>query len=408
MSFSMRLLLALLIMVVLEIYFVKRVSGSAKILFPSATKKKIKYLIIAVLVLVNMYPLAGIGIRMFASRDFTAPQGVLIDYLLIFPFWVLALTIVQSLFFLLPFDFFKLLLYPFYRKHKEKLKRLEAKFVIILVAAFCIYVPFRVVYDMNAVSVRLVEYQKENLPPELEGFKITLIADIQADRYTDDNRLQHFIDKVNTTDADLVLIAGDVITGSPFYIKTAAEYLSKIKSKYGVYSCVGDHDNWAYRSDNDRSLREITEALKEYDIQMINNQNRTIDIGNSQIGISFITYTYSRKISDGILDNLTNEFNSGKLKIFLTHQPNQKLIDTAIKKNYDLMFAGHTHGGQITMFFPFINPSITHIETRYVKGDFRFDDMLMVVTRGLGMSIAPVRYNSTPEVTVIKLTGKKD
>jgi predicted MPP superfamily phosphohydrolase len=45
-------------------------------------------------------------------------------------------------------------------------------------------------------------------------------------------------------------------------------------------------------------------------------------------------------------------------------------------------------------------------ETKYTKGDFWFGDMLLVVTRGLGMSLAPIRYNSTPEVTLITLEKK--
>ena len=46
------------------------------------------------------------------------------------------------------------------------------------------------------------------------------------------------------------------------------------------------------------------------------------------------------------------------------------------------------------------------METPYVKGDFNFDNMLMIVNRGLGMSIAPLRYNSTPEITLITLRKK--
>ena len=74
-----------------------------------------------------------------------------------------------------------------------------------------------------------------------------------------------------------------------------------------------------------------------------------------------------------------------------------------MKNNYDLFLAGHTHGGQITLVFPFIQLTPTLIETRYIKGDFYFNDMLAIVCGGLGMSLAPVRYNSTPEIVIITL-----
>ena len=85
----------------------------------------------------------------------------------------------------------------------------------------------------------------------------------------------------------------------------------------------------------------------------------------------------------------------------------------ARKNNFDLYLAGHTHGGQISFVFPFVQLTPTLFETTYIQGDFWFDDpdkvgtgMLMIVTRGLGMSIAPLRYNSTPEITLIVLSNK--
>ena len=79
-------------------------------------------------------------------------------------------------------------------------------------------------------------------------------------------------------------------------------------------------------------------------------------------------------------------------------------MNIASSNEYDMYLAGHTHGGQITIFLPFFNLSPTLIETKYVKGDFNFNNMFVYVTRGLGMSIAPLRYNSTPEITLITLS----
>jgi predicted MPP superfamily phosphohydrolase len=103
-------------------------------------------------------------------------------------------------------------------------------------------------------------------------------------------------------------------------------------------------------------------------------------------------------VQQKLLDSLALNLN-GDLKIFLTHQPREHLIEAAKKNNFDLYLCGHTHGGQLSLVFPFIQLTPTLFETKYIRGDFWFDDMLMIVTRGLGMSLAPLRYNSTPEVT---------
>ena len=139
---------------------------------------------------------------------------------------------------------------------------------------------------------------------------------------------------------------------------------------------------------------------------MIDNGRKVIDVDNSEVNITFVTNTYVERISDETLDSLTRLDKDYDLKIFLTHQPRNKFIDAAIRHKYDLLLNGHTHGGQVTFFFPFYNLSATLIETKYVRGDFKFGDMLMIVTRGLGMSLLPLRYNSTPEVTLIVLNRK--
>lgn len=403
-----RVLIGVVVLFLLEYYFTRKVNRVFKTLFPDYSVKKKKIIIYSFLVLLNLYPAILIFNAIYAAitkQSVAFPQNTFADYLLLYPFWVLIILILQVsvLFFFV--DLLKLILYPLYKKHKEKLYRLQVKLFLALTLFFAVYVPARIIYDYNTVDIRSVNYLKKNLPKELDGFKITFISDIQADRYTDEKRLKRYIDKINESNPDLVLIAGDVITSTPDYIETAAKYIGKIKSRYGIYSCVGDHDNWAYRQDYVRSLREIKKSLNDYNIEMPDNELRFIDIDSSRIGITFITNTYVSDVSETTLKNLAGS-NKADFKIFLTHQPQEFLINSATKNNYDLFLAGHTHGGQITLLFPFIQLTPTLFETQFIKGDFYFDNMLAVVCGGLGMSLAPVRYNSTPEIVIITLKNK--
>lgn len=401
----LRVLIGVVVLALLEYYFTRKVNRVFKTLFPEYPRKK-KYIIIySFLALLNLYPLILIFNAIYAAitkQSVAFPQNIFADYLLLYPFWVLIILILQvsALFFFV--DLAKLIFYQIYKKHKLKLYRLQVKIFLVLTILFLVYIPARIIYDYNSVEVRTVDYKKQNLPKELDGFKIAFISDVQADRYTDEKRLTRYVDKINEVNPDIVLIAGDVITSSPDYIETAAKYIGKIKSKHGTYSCIGDHDNWAYRQDYVRSLREVTGALNLYNVEMPDNELRFIQIDSSRIGITFITNTYVSEISETTLQNIASS-NKADFKIFLTHQPQDFLINSAVKNNYDLFLAGHTHGGQITLVFPFIQLTPTLIETRYVKGDFYFNDMLAIVCGGLGMSLAPVRYNSTPEIVIITL-----
>ena len=403
-----RLLIGIAILLIVEFYFIKHVNLAIKLFFPNFYEKKFQLVRKIFLIWMNLYPLVLIIIFTYfaiSGAYVTAPQSRIIDYLLIYPFWTFFILIIQCCLFFLPLDLLKLISYMVLRKTRLNLIKIRSSLLFLIIGFFLFYIPIRIVYDYVGVSVRIIQYEKQILPASLENFKIAFIADIQADHYTDERRLQKFINTVNSLNPDLILIAGDLITTGPDYIELSAREVGKLKAKYGVYSCVGDHDNWAYRKDYVRSLAEVKSALNYHNVQMIDNDIKKIKVDSAEIEITFITNTYVESVSQSVLDSLSTN-SSGNFKIFLTHQPRAKLITAAQKNNFDLLLAGHTHGGQITFVFPFIQLTPTLFETKYIRGDFWFGDMLMVVTRGLGMSLAPIRYNSTPEVTLIVLKNK--
>ncbi|NNG27460.1 MAG: hypothetical protein HKM87_08035, partial [Ignavibacteriaceae bacterium] len=391
-----RLLVGIALLVLFEIYFIKKAGLAVKTLFPVFHQKQYKMIKRIFLIWMNIYPIVLIVIFVYfaiTSEYVTQPASRIIDYLVIYPFWVGFVLMVQTTIYFLIVDLIKLFVYPFIKKYKATFLKLQSVFILLLISFFLVYIPARVVYDYNEVSVREVEFNKENLPQSLINFKIVFISDIQADHYTDEGRLENFINTVNSLNPDLILIAGDLITTGPDYIDISAKQVGKLKAYYGVYSCIGDHDNWAYRNDTGRSINEITYALLKNNVEMIDNGERYINVDSSSIGITFVTNTYVETVQPKILDTLSSS-NGGDLKIFLTHQPRKHLIWAARKYNFDLYLAGHTHGGQISFVFPFVQLTPTLFETKYIWGDFWFDDMLMIVTRGLGMSIVPMRYNS--------------
>lgn len=402
MSFVSRIVIVFVLMLVLEYYFLIKTSRTITIVYPRINWKKFNTIIKIVLIFLNLYPFVLLG---FYLTDSKLPDKWLIDYLLIYPFWVYILVVIQFLLLLLLFIIIKGLLFPFYRKHKETYLKIENKLVLVLLAFCILYIPTRIIFDYYTVSIRNVIFTKQGLNPELNNFRLILISDLHADRYTDSKRLGNYIEKVNNLKPGLVLIGGDMVSADPHYIDSAAKYVGMIKSNYGVFSCRGDHDYWAYRPDLQKSIGEITDALSKHNVPMLHNENLRLNISGARLLISFITYTYPDKIDTSELNNLLSD-KKGDLNLLLLHQPEGGIPLKAAGKKYDLMLAGHTHGGQITFLFPFINLSPTFVETKYVRGNFHIGNMLLVVTRGLGMSIIPIRLNSTPEITVITIRDK--
>jgi len=406
----LRLLIGIALLFAVELYFFKKTNLAVRTFFPLFYQKKYQLIRRIFFIWLNLYPFVLIVIFIYfaiSGEYVSSPDNRIIDYLLIYPFWCFFILTTQVVVYFLVIDFLKLLLLPIYRKHRNYLLRFQSLVVLVIVIFFIIYIPARVIYDYNAVSVRTVEFKKKSLPGALNNFKLVFISDIQADHYTDEGRLGNFINKVNKLNPDLILIAGDLITTGPKYIGLSTKEVGKLRAKYGVYSCVGDHDNWAYRNDYKRSVTEVRNSLMNKNVEMIDNDKRTINVDGAEIGITFITNTYVSTVDNNILDTLSSSC-EGDLKIFLTHQPRPYLIEAAKKNNFDLYLCGHTHGGQLSLVFPFIQLTPTMIETNYIQGNFWFGDMLMIVTRGLGMSLAPLRYNSTPEIILITIKDNKE
>ncbi len=403
MSFALRIILAFLIIFLVEFYFMRKIVNAIIVFFPKANTKKIKRITRIITAYINIYPLYLVIAWFLSSQTrVDLPDTIWLHYFIVYPFWAGILIIIQSILILLLFDLLRIILFPFFKKYRERINSYSRKFTFILVSFFILYVPGRIIYDYYTVSIRIKEFNVADLHRDLQELKIIFISDLQADKYTDRARLENYIEKVNSTNPDLVLIAGDLITSTPNYINLAAEMVGNIKSKYGVYTCVGDHDHWSYREDTQKSVREMTRALARYNIKMVDNDKIDLRIGSSVTRLSFVTNTYVNRLTGNALDTLLNN-NGYNLRILIVHQPGDSLIAKAESYNYNLFLAGHTHGGQVTFLFPYLKISPTMFETQYMRGDFYFDNMLMIITRGLGMSLVPFRYNSTPEITVIIL-----
>ncbi len=408
MQLLIRSIVFIILIFLVEFYFFKKLKRPVKKLFSKKPLPKFNILIAAGYL--NLYPVYLIILWFYSAINHIPvllPQNGIFNYLIMYPFWLTILIVVQCDLFFLIIDFLKLMLYPF-KYLKKTIFKFESILILCLTTVFIIYVPANVIFNYNSIQVRRVNYINKDIPRELNNFKLVFISDIHADQYTNAKRLEKYILKVNYLHPDLVLVGGDFISSTPDYIQTAAKYVGKIKSKYGIYSCVGDHDNWAYGNDYEKSLQAVESALKDNNIEMINNSTKVINIGGSKIDIVFITNTYAEHIKKSTLDKLTLDTAKYSLKILLTHQPHNNVIKRAAKMGFDLFLAGHTHGGQITFLFPFINLTPTLLETKYVRGNFRIKNMLMIVTRGMGMSLVPLRYNSEPEITIINIRKNKN
>ena len=91
----------------------------------------------------------------------------------------------------------------------------------------------------------------------------------------------------------------------------------------------------------------------------------------------------------------------GSVNILLNHNPND--FDQAAELGFDLMLAGHTHGGQLSLEFLHRGLCLMRLETPYVSGWYEKSRGQLYVNRGIGTTILPILLGARPEITVFEL-----
>jgi predicted MPP superfamily phosphohydrolase len=335
-----------------------------------------------------------------ASSAFSG-EVFLIDLLLTYPFWIGLVFVVQLFLLLLIFEIVKLILLPLYWRYRQMWQRRETHVTLWTAGLTAVYVLLTIV--INTWTVRVDEHDIP-IPPEmagLDGVRIALISDIQADARTGINTVTRFVERVNALRPDVIFSAGDVVTSGRKYIGMATELLSQLKAPYGVYAVVGDHDIFS-----DKQM--VVDRLRRGGIIVAEDTTLTIKFREKEtVDVTFVTYTYRQRPDFELLKRQNNHTNAS-FKILLVHQPAEQLVDLAKAGGYHLVLAGHTHGGGIAFGIPgcfMVAPA--SFESRYLSGLYKAGQTYVAVTNGLGFTLAPIRYHAPAEITLLTLTVQR-
>ena len=342
-----------------------------------------------------LYPLAMLG-GFLSGTNAVSRSSTLVDDVFKYPFWIGVVIAVQLAMILVVLDLARLILFPIYRRHKDRAPLLIAWLTLGLAFLSGIYCAVRIRTDTSGLRTERVVAHVAGLAPELSGLKIVQLSDVHVDRYTNGAKLQAYTDRANANDPDLIVFCGDLISSGTDYIEQAARAMGGLRARYGVYACLGDHD---YFSDPEM----VTERLEANGLVVLRDASRTIEAGSARICLTGVTNVYRRPADRSTVQRLAAARPHGQLDIFMTHQPSTWLVQSVAAGGYDLFLGGHTHGGQITFPLPGFLLTGSSFETHYVTGSFQLGSTLASITNGLGMTLAPIRYQAPAEVTVISV-----
>lgn len=268
---------------------------------------------------------------------------------------------------------------------KKVLKRIAiAIAVIVLFAAFILVWAFYI--EPNLLLVRDIAVKDS----QLSGLRIVYVSDIHACQ-DDGAFLERLVRKINSQNPDIILLGGDYVVAEIYKNKTMEpekiiSYLSGLKAKYGIFMVLGNHDS------SRKISQAIMNALKGTSITPLQNANKKLKINDKEICIVGIgDYSCAQH-------RVEQAFNgAGKPIIAFTHSPD---LFPQIPDTVNYMFAGHTHGGQVTI--PFYGPVARprHLIGAYAKGYYEENSKRMFVSSGVGTSHLKVRFFNIPEIVV--------
>jgi predicted MPP superfamily phosphohydrolase len=211
----------------------------------------------------------------------------------------------------------------------------------------------------------------------------------------DKDYVSKVVSKINSQHPDIILIGGDLIDTKLEYIQEELQILKELKSKYGVYFIVGNHEYF-------HNLEEIITTTKK--LGLIPLLNETIHINDLDIQISGI-YDYMGKRRDTFKPDL-NALNIDKSKysILVSHQP-KVIEDKEFKEdNFDMILSGHTHCGQISPF-----GLLVLLDQPYLCGEYDISPRTkLLISAGAGFWGPQMRIGSNYEIHLLQIKGNYD
>lgn len=262
--------------------------------------------------------------------------------------------------------------------------------VLITTIVFLIY------GTLNARKLEITPYNI-NISKQagsLKQLRIAFLSDIHLGNLQD-NHMKELVDTINKINPDLVLIGGDMVDASRDmepYETDAAEYnFKKIKSKYGIYASLGNHD---YDDNGDSEYR--IERFRQAGISVL--RDSSVKIGDSFYLIGREDKFYERT-SGGKRKKLSTLMKDMDMKlpvIVLDHEPVK--LEEPRDAGADLQLSGHTHKGQL---FPFnlITKKIFQVDYGYLN----MGNLQVIVSSGARTWGPPIRIGSHSEVVDITI-----
>ncbi|HJU01045.1 MAG TPA: metallophosphoesterase [Actinomycetes bacterium] len=263
---------------------------------------------------------------------------------------------------------------------------------------------------------RLRRQRVEALEPGQPPITVLHLSDLHLTAA--DTRRMRFLERLAAEPVDLVVVTGDML-GEPEALDPVLAVLGRFRPRLGAVAVLGSNDYWAPRFRNpltyflgpssrrrrraDRNpWRELVSGLETRGWTVL--RNRRGQLGD--VELAGIDDPHIRYDDPGVAVPANGEV-PARLRLGIVHSPYRRALDAFAGNGYDLVLAGHTHGGQVRL--PGVGALVTNCDLPRdrVRGLSRWGASWLHVSAGLGTSkYAPFRFACRPEASVLTVVPK--
>lgn len=301
-------------------------------------------------------------------------------------------------------------------------------FIIILIVAFLIII-ISVISYFECKTFKISKYQIKNIK-NLDTASFVFISDFHNKIYKDNYK--KLIDEVFNLNPNYIVLGGDFIDFSKLnktfkivnyensinFIKKLSKYRDNFKKNGDcnlkrIFFTFGNHElrlrDISSNEEFFNAYEQFIKALKDNDIEIIDNKTVKLSGGISFSGLSLYDgYYYNKlsfknnhkKIEKEVLDKYFASLDKETFNIISFHKPDyfRDLFDYG----FDLVISGHNHGGLVRLpgIGAIISPDLD-LFPKYDYGKYDFDNKFLIISSGLGEHLAKLRINNLPEICYI-------
>lgn len=269
------------------------------------------------------------------------------------------------------------------KKHKKHTLWLTAAGIVLIIVLWIGWT------NINITTTHFI-IKNDKIPEAFSNFKIAQVADLHNHQWGG-----KLISRLEKEAPDIIVVTGDFVDSSHADFDISLEFIHRVKEIAPIYYITGNHEAWL---DN---YRKLESRMAEAGVHMMDDTREWIEKGNSKINLAGIQDPeFAEKSS--VRNKLTLLLNHDCYNIVLCHRP--ELFHDYVEAKADLVITGHAHGGQVRI--PFAGGLIAPNQglfPKYAEGVYHQEETDMVVSRGLGNSVIPVRINNMPELVMITL-----